>query len=117
MVRFTDALFLAGVAAGLLMLVSFSAAPARADCFEVIGCTDSDWFDGDDLEQLACENLWHVRNRIYDENGYCFATDRGREAFDNSDCWVKDQEAVELSQIETHNVDEIVEAEEENGCS
>ena len=23
--------------------------PAQADCFEVIGCTDSDWFDSDDL--------------------------------------------------------------------
>jgi hypothetical protein len=117
MLRFADILLPAGAAASLLIVVSFSAAPAHADCFEVIGCTDSDWFDGDDLEELSCENLWHVRNRIFDENGYCFATDRGREAFDNSDCWVEDQADVELSEIEQHNVDEIVEAEEENGCS
>ena len=117
MLRVADTLLRTAFAAGFLTTVSFSAAPADADCFEVIGCTDSDWFDGDDLEQLSCENLWHIRNRIYDENGYCFATDRGRQAFDNSDCWVEDQAAVELSEIETHNVDEIVEAEEENGCN
>lgn len=108
---------LPAVATAGLMLLSFSPAPAHADCFEVIGCTGSDRFDGDDLEQLSCENLWHVRNRIYDENGYCFATERGREAFDNSDCWIEDQADVELSEIERQNVDEIVEAEEENGCS
>ena len=42
-------------------------------------------------------------------HGYCFSTARGREYFDNSDCWIKDQADVELSEIETHNVDEIVE--------
>jgi hypothetical protein len=117
MLRLANVWLRTGAIAGVLTLVSFSAAPAHADCFEVVGCTDSDWFDGDDLEQLSCENLWHVRNRIYDENGYCFATDRGREAFDNSDCWVENQADIELSEIESHNVDEIVEAEEDNGCT
>ena len=84
MLRFAEVLWRAGAGMGLLMVVSFSAAPSHADCYEVIGCTDSDWFKGYDLEQLSCENLWHVRNRIYDENGYCFSTDRGRQAFDNS---------------------------------
>ena len=116
MMRFADFLLGAGAAAGLLVLVSFSPVPARADCFEVIGCTDSDWFDSDDFEEFSCENLWHVRNRIFDENGYCFSTARGREYFDNSDCWIKNQADVELSEIETHNVDEIVEVEEEKGC-
>lgn len=116
MVRIADVLGRVGVAAGFLMVISLGAAPAKADCFEVIGCTDSDWFDGDDLEEFSCENLWHVRNRIYDEHGYCFSTERGRAMFDNSDCWIKNQEDVELSEIETHNVDEIVDAEEEKSC-
>jgi hypothetical protein len=116
MLRIADVLVRAGAAAGFLMMVSLGAAPAKADCFEVIGCTNSDWFDSDDLEEFSCENLWHVRNRIYDEHGYCFSTARGREYFDNSDCWINDQTDVELSEIETHNVDEIVEVEEENGC-
>jgi hypothetical protein len=70
-----------------------------------------------DLEELSCGNLWHVRNRIYDENGYCFATARGRKAFDNSDCWVRRQSQVKLSAIERHNVTAIVKAEEANGCN
>jgi hypothetical protein len=75
----------AGFVAGLTVL-SIGAAPAYADCYEDIGCTDSDEYNVDDLTALSCENLWHVRNRIYDENGYCFTTRRARDAFDNSDC-------------------------------
>lgn len=105
-----------GIAAGLLIAVSTASAPARADCFENIGCTDSDSYKVNDLEELSCENLWYVRNRIYDENGYCFQTARGREQFDNSDCWVRDQAKVKLSSVERHNVKAIVQAEEDNGC-
>ena len=106
-----------GVAGGMLIVVSAGAVPARADCFEDIGCTDSDWFDADDLEELSCENLWHVRNRIYDEHGFCFTTERAKNAFDNSDCWVWKQADVNLSTTERHNVDAIVEAESENDCN
>jgi hypothetical protein len=107
----------AGVALGTLTFAVFAGGPAYADCYENIGCTDSDEYDVDDLEELSCENLWFVRNRIYDENGYCFKTDRAREQFDNSDCWVKNQANVKLSTVERHNVDAIVEAEEANGCN
>ena len=117
MVRIANVLVGAAAAFGFVMMAFAGATPAWADCYEVIGCTDSDRFDGDDLEEFSCENLWHVRNRIYDENGYCFSTERGREAFDNSGCWIEDQADVALSEIERQNVDEIVEAEEENGCS
>lgn len=98
------------------VITAGSVTSARADCFEDIGCTDSDRFDIDDLVYLSCENLWYVRNRIYDENGYCFRTERAREAFDNSDCWVRSQSKVRLSQIERHNVNEIVAAEDEKSC-
>ena len=107
------------VAAGVAAVGLFTAGdmtPVRADCFEDIGCTDSDEFDVDDLIYLSCENLWYVRNRIYDENGYCFRTERARDAFDNSDCWVRSQSKVKLSHIERHNVNEIVAAEDEKSC-
>ena len=104
------------LAVGLLMAFSAGSAPALADCYEGLGCSDSDYYDIDDLVELSCENLWYVRNRIYDENGYCFRTARARAAFDNSDCWVRSQSKVKLSQVERHNVNEIVQAESENGC-
>lgn len=108
--------FLARLALAASMLTLVAGAPVYADCFEDIGCTDSDWFDVDDLVELSCENLWHVRNRIYDENGFCFKTKRARNAFDNAGCWVWNQADVKLSTVERHNVNEIVEAELENGC-
>ena len=101
------------LAAGLALAAG---APAYADCYEGIGCTDSDRYDVGDLEELSCENLWFVRNRIYDENGYCFKTARARAQFDNSDCWVRNQSNVKLSAIERHNVNAIVEAEKDNDC-
>ena len=117
MARIGRVLTCGAIGAGVLMLVSIGAAPARADCYEDIGCTDSDMMTVNDLEELSCQNLWHVRNRIYDENGYCFTTARGRRAFDNSDCWVHSQSKVKLSAIERHNVNSIVEAEAANGCN
>ncbi len=107
----------ASATAGVLMMLSAGSTPARADCYEDIGCTDSDRMSVDDLTQLSCQNLWHVRNRIYDENGFCFKTARAKAAFDNSDCWVRNQSSVKLSAIERHNVNAIVEAESENGCN
>jgi YARHG domain len=104
------------VAAGLVLGGWATDAPARADCYEDIGCTDTDVFAQTDLRHLSCQNLWFVRNRIFDENGYCFKTARGRQAFDNSDCWVDDQEMVKLSTIERRNVEAIVKAETAKGC-
>jgi hypothetical protein len=99
---------------GIAVFFAVGTVPARAGCFELIGCTDSEYFRLSGLMQLSCENFWHVRNRIYDENGYCFKTVRGRQAFDNSDCWVEGQEAVKLNQYELTNVETILEAEAQN---
>jgi YARHG domain len=107
----------AGIAAGILVAAATVGAPAHADCYEGIGCTDSDEYDVNDLTELSCENLWFVRNRIFDENGYCFKTARALDQFDNSDCWVNEQAKVKLSAIERHNVNAIVEAEQANGCN
>jgi len=108
--------FFTGGAALVGSCVLLSAAPASADCFELIGCTDSGYFRQSDLRQLSCEYLWYVRNRIYDENGYCFQTPRGRSNFDNSDCWTENQAAVSLNQYEQTNVNRIVGVENEKSC-
>ena len=42
---------------------------------------------GTAFAKTSCFDLWYARNAIYDENGYCFKTDLGKEYFDNSDCW------------------------------
>jgi len=105
--------------AGLLLLAAPLAAlpgTAQADCFRGLGCTDQHRFSQADLRSMRCNDLWYVRNRIYDENGYCFRTSRGRANFDNSDCWESNQGRVRMSGVERANVDAIVRAERAIGC-
>jgi YARHG domain len=35
----------------------------------------------------SCYDLWYERNAIYNDNGFCFQTQLGRDTFDNSDCY------------------------------
>lgn len=101
----------------LLFLSCFAfAGSASAACFELIGCTDSDRYRRADLRQLSCENLWLVRNTLYDENGYCFRTKKALTSFDNADCWVHDQEKVKMSLIERGNLESILGVEQAMGC-
>lgn len=90
--------------------------PAHAACYELIGCTDGQYYALQSLRQLSCENLWYVRNSIYDENGYCFRTDRAQQFFSNADCFVSDQAQVALNDYERTNVNRIVRVERELGC-
>jgi hypothetical protein len=97
----------------------FAPSLASAACFDDLGtngCTDQEVFPRSDLRRLSCQNLWHVRNTIYDENGYCFKTKKGQAAFDNSDCYVDDMGAVKLNNYEKSNVNRITQVEREKGC-
>jgi hypothetical protein len=91
--------------------------PVLADCYEDIGCTDSDVFSRSDLRQLSCENLWEVRNEIYYENGYCFQTDRAIDFFGNDECHVTNQSRVRLNSVERQNVQSIVAVERQKHCT
>lgn len=61
----------------------------------------------------SCYDLWYQRNAIYDDNGYCFKTQLGRETFDNSDCWTDNPR---LSRAEQRRVDAIRREERRRGC-
>jgi hypothetical protein len=61
----------------------------------------------------SCYDLWYARNAIYDENGYCFSSELGRETFDNSDCWTKHPH---FSKYEWKTILAIKEEEEERDC-
>lgn len=98
-----------------LILGLATVSPSVAECYS-FGCTDEDEFAYEDLEDLRCNQLWTLRNIIYDEAGYCFKTARGKKAFDNSDCEIEDMEDVELSQIEHANIAVIQEVESDKGC-
>jgi len=101
-------------AAGVTLVASPS--PARANCYELIGCTNSDYFKTSQLKQLSCQILWEVRNTIYKENGYCFHTQKAIDAFGNAGCKYDDSGAVPLNAAERHNVSAIKKVEAKKGC-
>lgn len=39
--------------------------------------------------QEPCDDMWFVRNLIFDQNGYCFGSNLGQAVFDNSNCITK----------------------------
>lgn len=97
------------------------AGAARADCYDVLGCTDRDDFSrgwrylASVEDGPTCEFLWTMRNAVFAEHGYCFRTARGRAAFAGP-CRTSDVDALGLSRIERANVDTIARAERAKNC-
>jgi hypothetical protein len=114
MLKYPESIILLIVAVLLFLLGGFTG--ARADCFEGIGCTDSEYFSRPELRRLSCQNLWYVRNRIYDENGYCFKTRRAKRRFSNVGCSYRNEAAVPLNAYERANVLAIRKVERQSGC-
>jgi YARHG domain-containing protein len=100
-----------------------AAAPAFADCYDLLGCDNRDLFSKhyDYLASVAegpnCGFLYIMRNRIYQEHGYCFATPQAVSALGNNGCSITDQAAVPLSNIERANIAAIQSAERAKGCA
>jgi hypothetical protein len=86
---------------------------AFANCYELIGCTDSDRFQRSDLRELSCQALWEVRNQIYYENGYCFQSDDAIDFFGNDGCYTR---RPAFNRIEQANIDNISRVERQMGC-
>jgi len=101
----------------LALLLLASTGPAFAICDENVGCSDTDRFSKADLRGLSCENLWVLRNTIYQENGYCFKTQQAINYFGNDQCSITNMSAVRLSQIEQFNIGQIVAVERQTGCN
>lgn len=98
------------------LLVLAPAAPALANCYEDIGCTNNHYIKKSELMPLSCQNLWYVRNQIFNEKGYCFKTAAAIAQFDNSDCTIADQADIPLNKYETKNISRIKSAEAAKGC-
>jgi len=99
-----------------VLVVLLAPAPARANCYELIGCTNTDYFKSYQLKQLGCQILWDVRNTIYKENGYCFHTQKTINYFGNAGCKYDDVALVPLNHVERSNVSAIKKVEAKKGC-
>jgi len=62
----------------------------------------------------SCPDLWYKRNAIYDANGYCFKTAKGKATFDNSDCWTSHPK---FSSWEWKQIKAIKKMEKLEGCT
>jgi YARHG domain len=101
----------------IVLAMLASTGPAFANCYEDIGCDDSDYFQKSDLKHYSCETLWELRNSIYFQNGYCFETDRAIDFFGNDQCYVDGQGNVHLNKYERKNVATIRSVERSKGCN
>lgn len=95
---------------------ALSMTSAMAECFEDVGCTNSQKFRLSSVSRLNCGNLWFLRNSIYDDNGYCFKTEQGISAFGNDVCRYNDMNSVPLNSYERYNIAIIRKAELAKGC-
>ena len=112
--------YLQGVTA-VAAVVLAATAPAAAqspakNCYEDIGCPWKEEAKFDGLRKLSCENLAHVRHRIYHENGYCFQTKAPKDLYGNSGCKFPIQQLVPLNRHERGNVAKVRRVEREKGC-
>jgi len=93
------------------------AAPARAECYDVFGCSDKAYFRAADLRDGPnCEFLWAMRNSIFSQHGYCFHTQRGIRTFGNADCRFNDVNLVPLNNFERANASTIQSVETSMHC-
>lgn len=106
------------IAAFFFLTALFAAeGAAEAACFESgVGCTNDHYMSKKVLNTLSCDILWTVRNTIFDENGYCFKTERALETFSNQGCYIKDAGQLKMNAYERANLDRIVTVERSRGC-
>jgi hypothetical protein len=90
--------------------------PASAACFEIVGCTNTQYMSKSALAELSCDALWTVRNTIYYENGYCFQTARGQQNFSNDTCLYSYAGDVPLNTFEVGNIERVRSVEKAKGC-
>ena len=100
-----------------LVLALLAATAARADCYDVFGCSNRDAFQlGPLLDGPNCDFLYTMRNRIYAEHGYCFRTPRAIATLGNDNCHVADVGRLGLNRVEQGNAATILRAEHIKNC-
>lgn len=99
------------------MLATMAGAQAQnRNCYEDIGCPWKADSKLEALRTLSCENLAHVRNRLYHENGYCFHSKEQKALYGNAGCRQPIQQLVPLTRIERANIAKVRRVEREKGC-
>ena len=96
------------------------AAPASTkNCYDGItgnGCPWKIYFKEKDLRGLSCQNLAHMRNQTYHENGYCFRKAEVKAQYDTKGCKWPVQQLVPLNKYERANITLVRKVEASKRC-
>jgi hypothetical protein len=98
------------------MFGGLGGAHSEAACVQDVFCSDQYVFSKPLLHGLSCEELWVLRNSIFDERGYCFPRQREAARFDNKDCTIDAFSDLELNGNERDNVKTILAVELAKSC-
>lgn len=66
--------------------------------------------------RMSCSALWHERNSIFADAGYCFKTSDAIRTFGNAGCRYDSESAVRLSPRNRERVNQLSALEREKGC-
>lgn len=106
--------------AGVLGAALLSATPAAArNCYDGLtgdGCPWKTRMREADLQRHSCQNLAHIRNQLYHENGYCFRTEQAKAQYGNQGCKWPIQQLVPLNATERSNIALIRKVERSKRC-
>lgn len=90
-------------------------ATANAGC-HLIDCVENVYIAPKEIETRSCEDLWILRNSIWNDAGYCFKTERAVKAFGTHNCRYPDQSAVPLNDYQRANAKTILAVETAHNC-
>lgn len=104
--------------ASFLLAAAMAAAmttTASAGC-HLIDCVDNIDIKPDEIKAMSCDELWLLRNSIYDDAGFCFASPKAAEHFSNQGCTYTDERLVPLNDYQRSNIQVFRGMEAKKGC-
>lgn len=101
-----------------LVIAAAFAVPATASAgCHLIDCVENVYVQPQEIATRSCEDLWVLRNSIWNDAGYCFKSSRAVKFFGTHSCRHADQSAVPLNDYQRANVKTIRAVETTNGCT
>lgn len=94
--------------------------PTRKDCYEgfsaAAGCPWRGYLAEREFRVLSCQNLAHMRNQIYAQNGLCFQKPDLKKQYNTAGCKWPLQAIVPLNKYERANLTTIRKVERAKRC-
>ena len=103
------------IAAALIAITAGGVSPALAGC-HLIDCVENVDIKPEEIKTMSCDQLWVLRNSIYDDAGFCFSSARAAEHFSNQGCSYSDERLVPLNDYQRSNIKVFRDMEAKKGC-